>query len=102
MPGERRMTCEEIRTRLLDYQEGRLPMTAHGEVHAHLEDCLNCAHTESVQEELTWILERRLPQYPAPLTLKRRLAAQWPAPAANRSRWSRWRPGLRPALAAAA
>ena len=47
------MTCEEIRTRLLDYQEGRLPMTAHGEVHAHLEDCLNCAHTESVQEELT-------------------------------------------------
>ena len=48
------------------------------------------------------ILERRLPQYPAPLALKRRLAAQWPAPAANRSRWSRWRPGLRPALAAAA
>src|SRR6266700_3295585 len=31
-----------------------------------------------LEHELTQALERRLPQYAAPLSLKRRLAAQWP------------------------
>jgi len=47
------------------------------------------------------VLEHRLPQYPASLALKRRLAAEWPARGVERSWWSRWRPALVPALAAA-
>jgi len=47
------------------------------------------------------VLEHRLPQYPASLALKRRLAAEWPARALERSWWSQWRPALVPALAAA-
>src|SRR5438309_11053716 len=95
------MNCEDVRVRLVDYQRGRLPAAAHGDVRAHLEACADCTQAESVEQELTWVLERRLPQRPASLALKRRLAAQWssspPVPW-----WHRWRPALAPAMAVAA
>lgn len=97
------MNCDDVRIQLLDYQRGRLPLPAQGELRAHLEACPDCTRADAVEHELTSILEHRLPQHPASLALKRRLAAQWPAAAAvERSWWSRWQPQLTPALAVAA
>jgi anti-sigma factor RsiW len=88
------MNCEDVRARLLDYQHGRLPAAAHGEVRAHLEGCADCTHADAVEGELTWVLERRLPQHPASVALKRRLAARWPASPPVAPWWSRWRASL--------
>ena len=95
------MTCDEVRLHLLDYQEGRLRPETQTAVRAHLDGCSGCTRAEAIEQELTRLLEHRLPQHPASLALKRRLAAQWSQPAAGRSRWSRWRTSLAPALAAA-
>jgi anti-sigma factor RsiW len=88
------MNCEDVRIRLLDYQRGNLPVSAQDEMRAHLDACHDCTRADTVEQELTSVLERRLPQHPASLALKRRLAAQWPAAAAEPSWWSRWRPQL--------
>jgi anti-sigma factor RsiW len=97
------MTCGDARDRLVDYQRGRLALAAESEVRAHLDGCAECTRADAAEHELTKALEQRLPQHPASLALKRRLAAQWPAPtAATPSWWSRWRPALTPALAVAA
>src|SRR5215470_7548196 len=100
--GERRMTCDQVRLHLLDYQQGRLQLETHGAVRAHLDGCAQCTRADAVEQELTRLLEQRLPQHPASLALKRRLAARWSQPAAPPSSWSRWRTGLAPALAVAA
>jgi anti-sigma factor RsiW len=69
------------------------------EVAGHLAGCAGCAREEAIEHALTGVLDR-LPQRAAPLALKRRLAAQWPAPVpARRGRWLR---RLVPALAVAA
>jgi anti-sigma factor RsiW len=84
------MDCGDVREVLLDYQQGRLASEAHGQVRAHLDGCPSCAHEDRLEHELTLALERRLPQYPAPLAFKRRLSAQWPAeasPSATRRPW---------------
>ena len=90
------MDCGDVREVLLDYQQGRLGAEAHGHVRAHLDGCPACAHEDRLEHELTLALERRLPQYPAPLALKRRLATQWPGevstPATGRPRLKRWMP----------
>jgi anti-sigma factor RsiW len=96
------MNCEEVRVRLVDYQRGRLPAAAQGDVRAHLEGCAECSRAEAVEQELTWVLERRLPQHPASLALKRRLAAQWPSSPPRPVWWSRWRPAFAPVAAVAA
>src|SRR3989442_14917780 len=93
------MNCDDVRMTLRDYQEGRLPTAAQGEVRAHLEACPGCTHVDAVEQELTSALEHRLPQYPASLALKRRIAAQWKGSTPKRSRWSWWRPSLIPAFA---
>jgi anti-sigma factor RsiW len=84
------MDCGDVREVLLDYQQGRLASEAHGQVRAHLDGCPSCAHEDRLEHELTLALERRLPQYPAPLAFKRRLSAQWPAdpsPSVSRRPW---------------
>jgi anti-sigma factor RsiW len=90
------MDCGDVREVLLDYQQGRLGSEAHGQVRAHLDGCPSCAHEDRLEHELTLALERKLPQYPAPLALKRRLGAQWPAevpsPAPPRLWLKRWMP----------
>src|SRR5262245_27603609 len=96
------MSCDDVRTRLLDYQRGRLPVGAQEEVRAHLDGCSACARADAVEHELTSVLEHRLPSHPASLALKRRLAARWPGPVVERSWWTRWQPSLVPALAVAA
>jgi hypothetical protein len=75
---------------LLDDQRGRLRAELHDNLRAHLEGCPACGRAEEAEQALTDLLERRLPQFPAPLGLKRRLAAQWPAPTAPRRTW--WPP----------
>ena len=96
------MDCHDILLVLLDYQQGRLAPEAHGQVRAHLDRCPDCAHEDRLEHELTQALERRLPQHAAPLALKRRLAAQWPAEAegpAPRRAWLRiWMPAAAAAV----
>ena len=96
------MRCDEVRLHLLDYQEGRLRPEAQNAVRAHLDGCSDCIRADTVEQELTRLLEQRLPQHPASLALKRRLAARWAQPSSPRSWWSRWRASLAPALAATA
>ncbi len=96
------MNCNDVRTQLLDYQRRSFPMAAQGELRGHLEQCVDCSHADAVEHELTSLLEWRMPQYPASLALKRRLAAQWPSSSSERSWRHRWRPVLMPALAVAA
>ena len=99
------MDCGEVRGRLLDYQRGRLDEAAHAAVAAHLAACPGCARAEAAEAALTEALEARLPQHPASLALKRRLAAGWPAgpaaPARARPAWWRRPFALVPALAIA-
>jgi len=96
------MDCEDVRTYLLDDHRGQLAPELAREVRAHVERCAACAHDDAAEDALSELLERRLPQHPAPLALKRRLAAQWPAPgAAPAPWWPRWRRAVAPALAAA-
>ena len=86
--------CEETRLRLLDYRRGLLPPPAEETVRAHLDGCEACAREDAAEQALTEVLERRLPQHPAPLWLKRRLAAAHPTAQFPRARARRWRPAL--------
>jgi anti-sigma factor RsiW len=96
------MDCEDVRLHLHDDQRGHVGPELHRELRAHLERCPACAHEEAAEHVLTEVLERRLPQHPASLALKRRLLAQWPAaPVEARPWWRGWRGALVPALAAA-
>lgn len=98
------MDCHDVRDQLLDFQQGRLAPDLVAGVRRHLDQCGECAHTDLVERELTQVLERRTPQYSAPVALKRKLAANWPAPApaVPRSRPRSWlRLALPTALAAA-
>jgi anti-sigma factor RsiW len=96
------MDCRDVRPQLLDYQRGRLSPRAAVDVRAHLEGCVWCAQAEAADRVLTDVLEQRLPQHPASLALKRRLAERWPSPSLPRpSWWSRWGRSLVPAAAVA-
>ena len=87
------MDCGTVRPLLLAYGQGRLEPGRQDEVRAHLNGCDPCSHAEATEHELTRLLEQRLPQHPASLRLKRRLAAQWPAPAPGPARRAWW-PGV--------
>ena len=97
------MDCQDARLSLLDYQRGRLRPVAREEMRAHLEGCPDCVKEEAVEQALTEVLEQRMPQYAAPLALKRDLAAHWRDEARPRpAPWSGWGRALVPALAVAA
>jgi anti-sigma factor (TIGR02949 family) len=80
--------CADVRDQLVAYQAGRLAPGEHDAVRVHLDTCPECAHEEAAEQALTELLERRLPQHPAPIALKRRLAPRWSSAPAPR-RWSR-------------
>jgi anti-sigma factor RsiW len=96
------MDCHDVLLVLLDYQQGRLAPEGHGQVRAHLDRCADCAHEDRLEHELTQALERRLPQYAAPLALKRRLAAQWPSEVAGPAPRGAWLRSWLPAAVVAA
>jgi uncharacterized protein DUF6529 len=73
--------------KLYDYRNSHLHAAAQREARAHLEACACCARVDAVEQALTSALEHRLPQYPASLGLKRRIAAQWKLSTPSPSRW---------------
>jgi anti-sigma factor RsiW len=82
------MDCTQAHPHLLDLQRGRLADPLAAEIQAHVAGCADCTRLAEAESALTEALERRLPQHPAPLALKRRLREQWPAPAVPpRRRW---------------
>ena len=91
--------CDETRLHLLDYQRGRLDAAAHEAVRGHLDTCPECAREDAAEHALSEALDRRLPQYPAPLGLKRQLADRWTLPRSGMPSRRRW---LRPSVAASA
>src|SRR2546427_12765938 len=95
------MKCDEVRLHLLDYQEGRLRLDVQHALRTHLDDCPDCTRADAAEQELTRLLEHRLPQHPASLALKRRLAARWSQPPAPHSRRGRGRAALAPVVAPA-
>lgn len=97
------MTCHEVRDHLLDAQRDRLAPETRAALQAHLHECAACAHEERAEALLTEALEQRLSQHGAPVALKRRLAAGWPAATTERPEtWWRWRRYVVPAAAVAA
>ncbi len=96
------MECRDVRTEIIDYQRGRLSTEREEDVRAHLAGCPLCSRAESAERTLTELLERRLPQHPAPIALKLSLAARWPSSAgAKPSWWDRWGRSVVPAGAVA-
>jgi len=94
--------CHDVRDQLLDYQRGRLAPDLVTALRRHLDECADCTHADLVDRELTRALERRTPQYAAPIALKRRLAAGWPAPARPPRVRRLWTSALLPAGVVAA
>jgi anti-sigma factor RsiW len=98
----REMDCNEVQGHLIEFQQGRLGPELAGGIRTHLESCADCARAEAAERVLTDLLEQRLPQHPASLALKRRLAAEWPATSALKpSWWTRWGHSVAPAFAVA-
>src|SRR5204862_6698978 len=92
------MDCQDARLSLLEYQRRRLRSVEREEVQAHLDSCAHCVKEDAVERALSEVLEQRVPQFTAPLSLKRRLAADWPDEARMPSAlWSRWGKALVPA-----
>jgi anti-sigma factor RsiW len=97
------MTCQDVRPLLLAFQRGQLGAEPQGAVEAHLQGCPACAHEAAAERLLTEALEHRVPQHAAPIALKRRLRAEWPAETHRApSWWGRWGRSVVPALAVAA
>jgi anti-sigma factor RsiW len=99
------MECNRARELELDGLRGRLSSETAAELREHLSTCAACRHHAEAERVLSEVLDARLPQYAAPLALKRRLAASWPAPslaarAPRRIARRRW--GAATAMAAAA
>lgn len=85
----------------------RLPPELQRELDAHLAGCEACRAGQVAERELTALLEEKLPQHPASLALKRRLAermgeARFDAPAAASRRARRLVPLAAAAAVAAA
>jgi anti-sigma factor RsiW len=82
------MDCHEARELLLDRERGRLAPEERARVEEHLAGCEACRRAAAADGELSRLLDQ-LPQYAAPLALKRRLAARLaasPSPSAPPSR----------------
>jgi len=89
------MTCADARDLVLAHQRGALPPGEDTAVREHLASCSACTRADGAERMLTEVLEQRLPQHPASLALKRRLAAEWPeTPRVRRSFKRLWLPAL--------
>jgi anti-sigma factor RsiW len=86
------LTCAALRPLLRDAARGRLDERSAATVAAHLAGCAACHAVSDQERALDQLLEEKLPQRPASLALKRRLAARLPpaAAATRRPRARRW------------
>jgi anti-sigma factor RsiW len=104
MPSEGPVTsCEEIQPLVRDATRGAGDEATRERVRRHLDGCPACQRLAAEERALDQLLEARLPQYAAPLSLKRRLQARLPsAPVQRRRAPIRWWAPASLALAAAA
>jgi len=72
-------TCDELQPLLRDAARGRLDPGQATAVAAHLGTCAACRAISDEERVLDRLLEEKLPQHPASLALKRRLAARLPS-----------------------
>ena len=93
------MNCADARDSILAHQRGTLTAGDEAAVRDHLATCPECARVDAAERALGEALEHRLPQHPASVALKRRLAALGAASVPARRARPRW---LAPAFAAAA
>ena len=84
---ERQLTCEEAQPLLRPALRGQLDGATGARVETHLAGCATCRAVADEEGALDRLLEDRLPQYAAPLALKRRLLARLPPLAPPRRRW---------------
>ena len=75
-------TCAELQPLLRDAARGRLNPERAAFVSTHLATCAGCRAIVDEEHALDQLLEEKLPQRPASLALKRRLAARLPPVAA--------------------
>jgi anti-sigma factor RsiW len=101
------MDCASARELLHDLRRGRIEPVRAAEVRAHLEACAECRGEEAAEASLDQALAERLPRFPAPAALRRRIeelaSAGRGAPLALplRRRWPSARRLLAPAAIAA-
>ena len=85
------MSCDEVRPLLREATRGALDQRTRERVYTHLAACQACQGVADEERALDRLLEKRLPQHPASLALKRRLQARLPpAVAPVRRTLSRW------------
>jgi anti-sigma factor RsiW len=100
-------SCDEIQPLVRDAIRGGLDEATRARVYEHLATCPACAKLADEERALDALLEQKLPQYAAPLALKRRLQARLPPLAATpapprRRALGRWLTPLSAAVAACA
>lgn len=97
-------SCEEVQPLVRAATRGGLDEPTRARVYDHLATCAACTQLADEERALDRLLEERLPQYSAPLALKRRLQARLPpldaTPPPRRPALGRWLTPL--AVAAAA
>jgi anti-sigma factor RsiW len=71
------MDCNEARTCLLDRQRGTLEARTAARLDEHMAGCAACRHDDAADRTLSAVLEQKLPQYRAPVALRRSLEARW-------------------------
>lgn len=96
------LTCAEAQPLLRDAARGRLEGSLAATVAAHLASCAACRADAEGERVLDRWLEDQLPQRPASLALKRRLAARLPSVHVSTGRARRWALLALPVAAAAA
>lgn len=74
------LTCLEAQPLVRAAARGHLDIAEKARVDAHVANCPACQTLAEKESALDRLLEDRLPQYAAPLALKRRLQARLPAP----------------------
>jgi anti-sigma factor RsiW len=86
-------SCDDVQPLVRAATRGSLDEATRARVYEHLATCAACTQLAAEERALDRLLETQLPQYSAPLALKRRLQARLPPLAATSS------PSRRPVLA---
>jgi anti-sigma factor RsiW len=94
------MNCEDVQIQLHDFVRRRLDPALRAEIGAHVESCAACGGAERAERALDELLDRQLPRYAAPTSLKRQLGSLMGRPAPAQRAPVRWTRVVAPAMAA--